>query len=285
MHGCGPLAAARALALRLGDRGEDPAESRLVRTYLASSRVSFHVTEELTVEEPLGRNLTGLLLAEWYQDDGDFGRAIAIVEQLEPTQTAALSLAELYCSVDRFADVVDLTDDVTNVDDVTALLCVYRGDALLALGNTEAARLALKEVLKSRSRLPEVRFRALVQRSAAYRADGRVSTARKDLERIRAEDASYPGLANALARLEGEPDQPRTDDSQTTTVSPTMPADGITHEPVVPPAGPAAGWYADPTGEYQYRYWDGHDWTNHAATNGVTHQAPSTKPLSPPNAP
>jgi hypothetical protein len=26
--------------------------------------------------------------------------------------------------------------------------------------------------------------------------------------------------------------------------------------------GPAAGWYADPTGRYQSRYWDGSAWTD-----------------------
>lgn len=29
-----------------------------------------------------------------------------------------------------------------------------------------------------------------------------------------------------------------------------------------------AGWYADPAGGHQYRYWDGVAWTEHVADNG-----------------
>jgi hypothetical protein len=39
--------------------------------------------------------------------------------------------------------------------------------------------------------------------------------------------------------------------------------------PPPPPTSPA-GWYADPSGKHQYRYFDGHDWTEHVANNGVT---------------
>lgn len=31
---------------------------------------------------------------------------------------------------------------------------------------------------------------------------------------------------------------------------------------------PAAGWYADPTGRFDHRYWDGDSWTEHVSRNG-----------------
>lgn len=30
----------------------------------------------------------------------------------------------------------------------------------------------------------------------------------------------------------------------------------------------AAGWYPDPTGRYEHRYWDGHRWTDHVGSDG-----------------
>ena len=33
---------------------------------------------------------------------------------------------------------------------------------------------------------------------------------------------------------------------------------------------PQAGWYPDPTGRHQHRYFDGREWTNHVADAGVT---------------
>jgi hypothetical protein len=32
----------------------------------------------------------------------------------------------------------------------------------------------------------------------------------------------------------------------------------------VPPS-----WHPDPSGRFDYRYWDGSDWTEHVSSNGV----------------
>lgn len=181
--------------------GRDPALEPFVVRWLHDVTIPVEITEGCTIEEPISRNLIGLLLAEWAQDDGDLAAAIDIVEQLEPISTAALSLAELYAAAGRWDDVIELTDGVTNTDDVTALLCVYRAEALRAQGHREAARIACNEALRSRSRSPEIRFRALLVRAMTSLDEGKPGMARRDLERIRAEDASYPGFTDALARL------------------------------------------------------------------------------------
>jgi DNA-directed RNA polymerase subunit RPC12/RpoP len=36
----------------------------------------------------------------------------------------------------------------------------------------------------------------------------------------------------------------------------------------------AAGWFADPVGAFQYRYWDGTSWTSYVATDGVQSISP-----------
>ena len=33
---------------------------------------------------------------------------------------------------------------------------------------------------------------------------------------------------------------------------------------------PAAGWYDDPSGRFQHRYWSGEEWTENVSTDGVT---------------
>ncbi len=35
-----------------------------------------------------------------------------------------------------------------------------------------------------------------------------------------------------------------------------------------------AGWYADPSGRYELRYWDGAAWTEHVARGGQQHTDP-----------
>ena len=42
--------------------------------------------------------------------------------------------------------------------------------------------------------------------------------------------------------------------------------------------GPAAGWYPDPLGRHEHRYFDGSVWTSHVADAGRA----AEDPLSPP---
>jgi tetratricopeptide (TPR) repeat protein len=79
---------------------------------------------------------------------------------------------------------------------------VLRGIALREQGFHDAAREAFKEALRSRSRPAEIRHRALIERAATYLAQGRRAPARKDLERVLADNSAYPGLAVLLKQLE-----------------------------------------------------------------------------------
>lgn len=40
-------------------------------------------------------------------------------------------------------------------------------------------------------------------------------------------------------------------------------------EPLATQQTTPAGWYADPLGNHQLRYWDGWQWTQHVADHGV----------------
>ncbi|MCB0881782.1 MAG: DUF2510 domain-containing protein [Thermoleophilia bacterium] len=43
----------------------------------------------------------------------------------------------------------------------------------------------------------------------------------------------------------------------------------------------AAGWFPDPSGKHEHRYWDGEAWTEHVATNGVQAVDPPGPPPPP----
>ncbi|MEO5723691.1 MAG: hypothetical protein ABIQ39_04655 [Ilumatobacteraceae bacterium] len=205
-------------------QGHDPGEYRLIKTYLSAVRLPVQITPEIEIEEALGRSLVGLMIAEWKQSSGDPFGALQIVEQLEPTSGVVLSLCDLYAQTESYDQIIELTDGLTNQDDVTALLLVFRGQAFRQLGHNESARLVLTEALRARSRASEIRFRALVERALAYHADGKKGMARKDLDRIRAEDASYPGLAEAFTALGLDTVVPEPDQvADASVISPTTP--------------------------------------------------------------
>jgi tetratricopeptide (TPR) repeat protein len=88
-----------------------------------------------------------------------------------------------------------------NADDASALLCVFRGKAFREQGFHDAAHEALKEALRSRARAAAIRHHGLAERAQNYLAQGKKAMARKDLERILAEDSSYEGVREQLAEL------------------------------------------------------------------------------------
>ena len=155
----------------------------------------------VTAELSLDRSGDRTRARELHQQTNDLAGAVDIVEQLEPTTYAASPLAELYLQLDRYADVVTLTDGIANGDDATALLCVFRGVALREQHFLDMARTVVQggaQVEEARSGRASPRA---ARRARTYEAEGKRALARKDLESIMAEDSAYDGLADALAEL------------------------------------------------------------------------------------
>lgn len=141
------------------------AQHPFVRKYLAGVSLEVPIATGVTAALPIATDTAGLLLAEVLQAQGALEAAIAVVERVEPTSYAAVSLAELYLVTGRHDDVVDLTNGITNDDASTALLCVLRGRALHQLGHHDAALEALKQALRSKSRPAAIRHQALATRA------------------------------------------------------------------------------------------------------------------------
>jgi len=181
--------------------GIDPLTDPFISKYTPGLTLTLDVAEGITVTLPLDRDTIGLALAEAYQATEDLPAAVDIVEQLTPTTVAAVSLAELYLELERWNDVVDLTNGLTNVDDAAMQLLTQRAYALRESGQPGAALEALKEALRLRTRPATLRHRALIVRAMTYLDTNKVAMARKDLDKVLAEDASYPGLREALAAL------------------------------------------------------------------------------------
>lgn len=194
-------ARSRTMFSRVFASQQDPASHPFASRYLATAAYTFELAPGVEAVVPFGRDAVGLMLAELHQSTGDYSAAIAVVEQLEPTAHAAVSLAELYSVSGRHEDVIDMTNSLENIDDATALLLVYRGIAFRECGQYDAAREALKAALKSKKRADEVRHLGLAARAETYLAEGKKAMARKDLERILAENAEYPEVRTRLQEL------------------------------------------------------------------------------------
>ena len=188
----------RTLLAWLHSIGYDPAADPFITKYLGVIEVTVPIATGVTASLPWDRQSIGLVLAELEQNAGYLARAIAVVESLEPTTIAAVSLAELYAETERWDEIVDMTNGLSNEDIASTFLLIQRGTAFREQGHYEAARESLKEALRIRSRPTELRLLAWIARGQTYRAEGKKAMARKDFERVLAEDASYPGLGELL---------------------------------------------------------------------------------------
>ncbi|MER6936755.1 DUF4236 domain-containing protein [Nocardioides sp. NPDC000441] len=180
-----------------------PEDEAFVRTYLHTSNVTINIANGVSGTFPISRDAVGMALVELEQEAGDLDAAIAMAEQLDPSVFAAVSLCELYLAAGKNDEVIETTNRLTNDDDPTCLLTAYRGVALRDQGNLTAARETFKEALKSKSRDAAIRHFALVERAKTQALDGKKAMARKDLERVLAEDASFPGVRELLDELDG----------------------------------------------------------------------------------
>lgn len=199
----GPDGDARGKAIleELWAAGYEPSRDRFLSTYAASSAASVTLAPGVRATMPLSRDLIGLTLAELRQEVGDLTGAVAIVESLEPSLLAAVSLAELYIAQSRWDDVIELTNGIPATDDFSSFLLAQRGVAFREMGHNEAARESFKAALSRRSQPVVLKHHTLAERALTYVREGKLGMARKDYERILAEDPHYPGLAEALAAL------------------------------------------------------------------------------------
>lgn len=176
----------------------EPQQDPFVSKYASQASLTLKIADGVTVSLPLDANTIGLSLAELHQIADDLTNAVEVVESLEPSTIAAVSLAELYGEQERWDDVIGLTDGLTNEDEPSMFLLIQRGAAFREKGYYEAAREAFKEALRVRSRTSELRNIAYVERGRTYLIEGKPAMARKDFERVMAENSTYPGLAELV---------------------------------------------------------------------------------------
>jgi tetratricopeptide (TPR) repeat protein len=195
------LPSARGRVEWLWSSGYDPASDPFLNRYMPGRTIVLGLTAEITAELPADRDALGLLLAELRQATGDAAGAIDCVESLNPSSPTAVSLAELYASQNRWEDIVDLTNNLENDDELLTYLLIQRGVAFRELRMFDAARESFKRALAPRARPAALRHLALVERGQCYFAEGKRAMARKDFQKVLAENAKYPGLADQLVAV------------------------------------------------------------------------------------
>ena len=246
---------------RMNDRIDS---DQLFRKYLGLKGFEVGIAEGVEAQLNLNRDAVGLLFAETLQSQGNLNKAIDVVEDLYPTQTTALSLADLYIAAKKWDEVIEVTNGMTNVDDATCLLLIYRGIAFRETGYRDAAKEAFKESLKSKKRSMTIRHRGHAERALTYMADGKPALALKEVEKIMAENPNDEGVKLILSALE----------TDSKTVSQVTQEDENEEDLAADIELPDADWYTDPLSADELRFWNGTEWTEYVSNAGVVTEKP-----------
>lgn len=186
--------------------------------YGISPTMVLPITDEIAV--PVEANLRGVLLGlvEIYQLQERHREAMACLERLrrlEPDDVLVkLSIGELLWESrpgdpDRCRKVVQLAEGVDNDTAVHAALLLYKARALRELGLLEAARETLTRALRRKKGRPPELLRALrYERALVYQDLDKPKQARKDLEKLYAEDPNDEDVAVRLGVAPAEPAGP-----------------------------------------------------------------------------
>lgn len=175
--------------------------------YEIDAAVSLPITERISAQ--VGPTMRGILLglAEAHQGQGKRKQAIRDLQKLHQQQpddpVVLLSLVELLVedagSKRACQQVVKLTKDVENENEIRAAILLWKSKALRKLGLHTAARDALTTAFRRKKDRSDDLLRAIqYERALAYELLGQKSRSRKELEKIYAEAPDYEDVAKRL---------------------------------------------------------------------------------------
>jgi tetratricopeptide (TPR) repeat protein len=173
----------------------------LMRKYGLEGGIKLKVTEHVEVEAELGSLAAALALVECYQVQGRNEEAIGVLQQLadaEPHPALILSLCDLYAEQGAWDEIVEAAAGTQNEDDLSLQVRLYQGDALLQQGMREAALDAYRDALRSKKRNAALLTEARYSRGKLLLEMGKRAQARKDLERVYADDPNYEDVEELL---------------------------------------------------------------------------------------
>jgi tetratricopeptide (TPR) repeat protein len=180
--------------------GVDPSADPFLRKYASTYNLTVSYAG-LEVSLPLGRDLAAMTVMRLHEHCQEAALAGDAAEQMSDSKLGWVVKASAAVDNGRPQRAIDLTNGVTNTDDLATLAVVARAAAMRQLQHYDGALESLKEALRFPSRTAAVRHHARFERAMVYKAQGQLSKAKAELERIYAEDVTFPEVSSSLAEL------------------------------------------------------------------------------------
>jgi len=181
---------------------------KLLNKYGLEAGANISITEEITAF--VGADQRGVLLAltEVYQrmNKPDYAlQCLFRLKKLEPDDLLInLSLVELYFDAgktnkNQLKAIVNLTQNIENESAIHAALLLYRARAMRMLGLPAAAVEVLTKTMgRKKDRPPDLLLALRYERGLVYEALGKQQQAKKDFEKVYAEDPKFEEVSKKL---------------------------------------------------------------------------------------
>lgn len=178
----------------------------LFSKYGVNATISLPITPEISAHVRPRERGTLLALVEVYQLQGRSGDALIRLDQLldldKSDPVVLLSFAELaldHPNPEQLRRIAELSASVENETPVHTALLLYRARALVSLGLPDAAIDVLTLALRRRKDRPDELLRQVrYERALLYDGQRRQAQARREFERIYAEDPGFEDVAERL---------------------------------------------------------------------------------------
>lgn len=178
----------------------------LFSKYGVNATISLPITPEISAHVRPRERGTLLALVEVYQLQGRSGDALIRLDQLldldKSDPVVLLSFAELaldHPNPEHLRRIAELSASVENETPVHTALLLYRARALVSLGLPDAAIDVLTLALRRRKDRPDELLRQVrYERALLYDGQRRQAQARREFERIYAEDPGFEDVAERL---------------------------------------------------------------------------------------
>jgi tetratricopeptide (TPR) repeat protein len=185
----------------LHDEGYHPENDKLVIKYANATKLTVGSLPGINLVLTLAYDDMTIFLAELYRQQDKFKEASALLQSAPKGFNRAIFICRLCDSAEKYAPILSVTNGLTNDSENSMLLLIYRGVALGKTGHMDASIATFKEALRYPSRDLDLRMLGWRERGRMYLEAGKKSLAKKDLEKVFAENSEYPEIVELLGRV------------------------------------------------------------------------------------
>ena len=176
-------------------------KDKIYRKYAPGIYTKMQIVPGVYYIGPYTCHLLGYILAETYQQRGEFDKAEKIVKEISEDSFTPIILCEIHFNQKKYDEVLKVTDNLSTDTNENAAMEMYRAMVFREKGDFEAALTILTEIVKNRNLDKSLTIRSRYERALTYAKSGDIKKQLADFEYILTKDSDYLDVNELIAKL------------------------------------------------------------------------------------